>query len=572
MKISDKKARVVLAIVIFLSLAISSIFMMNKQGYHEDELLTYNLANSADILNTDGGWNSGDDFIDYLSVSDNDRFNYAQVYENQIIDASHPPFYYALVHTVCSFFPNVFSRYFAFSINVLAMTGILIMLYKIVKKISKNNFYSLIATGAFAFSIACTTMTIYLRMYATLTFFVLAMIYMNLKIYEKKNNAKLSDFLILGVITLFGTLTQYYFILFEALTALIMLVFKLKEKNIKELIKYIVTLALGSAVALCIYPYIITNVLGGNRGFGSMSISIDPITVVTYFTYKICTYIQVLAKDVFLNQIWLLVLCGVALIGFWIYLRFVKKEKLSKTAFMAFIPSVVYFVAISLVSPFNSDRYIMASLPMLVTMFVLALIKFTRVVGKDILTKAVPICLAITCAVGYMTVKPYYMYGVKTELYTPQTSRCLFVGTAMLEWNKSIDKLANYDETMIVQTADFSSTLAYELEIFAENRGVITNGKITEFMNGYMNNGSEKEKTDSMSKIISDSKLSKEKEITVYISRLADRDKVIDYITENTNFKQYDLISEDYGFEEFYNWYDYFVETESYCNVYRFYS
>ena len=484
MNISDKKSRIFLAIVIVLSLALSTAFMMNKQGYHEDELLTYNLANSANILKTDGEWNSGEELIDYLSVSDNDRFNYAQVYENQIIDASHPPFYYGLVHTVCSFFPNQFSRYFAFSINVLAMAGILIMLFKIVKKIPKNNLNALKAAGAFAFSIACTTMTIYLRMYAPLTFFVLAMIYMNLKIYESKNNARLSDFLILGLITLLGTLTQYYFILFEGLTALIMLVFKIKEKKIKDLIKYIVTLALGSAAALCVYPYIITNVIGGNRGFGSLSISVDPITVVTYFVYKICTYIQVLAKDVFLNQIWLLALCGAALIGFWVYLRFVRKEKLSRTAFMAFVPSLVYFVAISLVSPFNSDRYIMASLPMLVAMLVLALIKFTRVTGKKWLTTAVTICLALTCAVGYITVKPYYMYGVKTELYTPQTERCVFVGTAMLEWNKSIDKLANYKETMIVQTPDFSPTLADELEDFAEKRGVITNGKITEFMIG----------------------------------------------------------------------------------------
>ena len=571
MNISDKKSRIFLAVVIVLSLALSTVFMMNKQGYHEDELLTYNLANSANTLKTDGEWNSGADFIDYLSVSDGDRFNYEQVYENQIIDASHPPFYYGLVHTVCSLLPNQFSRYFAFSINVLAMAGILIMLFKIVKRITKNNLYALIATGAFAFSIACTTMTIYLRMYATLTFFVLSMIYMNLKIFERKNTAKFTDFLILGLITLLGTLTQYYFILFEGLTGLIMLVFQIKERNIKDLIKYIITAVLGSAAALCIYPYIITNVLGGNRGFGSLSISIDPITVVTYFAYKIGTYIQVLAKDVFLNQIWLLALCSAALIGFWIYLRFVRKEKLSRTAFMAFVPSLVYFVAISLVSPFNSDRYIMASLPMLVTIFVLALIKFTRVTGKKWLTTAVPICLAVTCAIGYITVKPYYMYGVKTELYTPQTDKCVFVGTAMLEWNKSIDKLANYDETMIVQTPDFSPTLANELEDFAEKRGVITNGKITEFMDGYMNNGSEKKKTDSMQAIKTDLKLANEKEITVYISRLADKDKVIKYITENTKFKNYDLISKDYSFDEFYNWYDYFVETESYCNVYKFY-
>ena len=108
----------------------------------------------------------------------------------------------------------------------------------------------------------------------------------------------------------------------------------------------------------------------------------------------------------------------------------------------------------------------------------------------------------------------------------------------MLEWNKSIDKLANYDETMIVQTADFSPALADELEDFAEKRGVITNGKITEFMDGYMNNGSERKRTDSMQAIKTDLKLANENEITVYISRLADKDKVIKYITENTKIQE----------------------------------
>ena len=71
----------------------------------------YNLANSSKQLNVDGGWNSPEDFNEYLAVSPDDRFDYAQVYENQIIDASHPPLYYALVHTVCSFFPGVFSKW-----------------------------------------------------------------------------------------------------------------------------------------------------------------------------------------------------------------------------------------------------------------------------------------------------------------------------------------------------------------------------------------------------------------------------------------------------------------------------
>lgn len=570
MKIENKKARIILAIIIVISLAISFVYLTTKQGYHEDELLTYNLANSSKQLNVDGGWNTPEDFNDYLTVDSNDRFDYAQVYENQIIDASHPPFYYALVHTVCSFFPESFSKYFAFSINVLAMIGILILLFKIGKKVTGNNLYALIGVGAYALSIACITTTIYLRMYATLTFFVLAFLYMSIKLYEKKNSIKLTDCLLLGVIVMLGTLTQYYFILFEGLIGLVFLVFKIKEKCGKDLIKYLLTALVASAVAMCIYPYIISNVIGGNRGLGSLDISIDFITVVTYVLYKIGTYIQVLAKDMFLNQIWLLGLCTVCAIGAGIYFRFVKKQKLSRKAIFVTVPAITFFIGISLVSPFNSDRYVMASLPLVSMIFAFAFIKIFNLIKNKKLHVILPISIVLASAIAFCTVTPYYLYG-KTNLYEPQTDNCVFVGTAMTEWNKCIDKLENYDNTMIVQTPSFDPNLGAELEKFATARGIVTNGKISVFADAYMNNGGEKAETDSMQAIKTDEKLNSLDSVTVYISRLADTQATLKYITDNTKFKNYDLIQADYSFDEFYNWYDYFVETESYCNVYRFY-
>ena len=73
MKLSNRSANIILAFIILISLCVSSIFMLTKQGYHEDELLTYNLANSSKELNTDG-WNSPEDFNEYLAVSDARRF------------------------------------------------------------------------------------------------------------------------------------------------------------------------------------------------------------------------------------------------------------------------------------------------------------------------------------------------------------------------------------------------------------------------------------------------------------------------------------------------------------------
>lgn len=569
MNLSNKMTRILVAVIIIISLGISTFYMTVKSGYHEDELLTYNLANSSKQLNTEG-WNTAEDFNEYIAAGEH-RFDYSNAYKNQVIDASHPPFYYFLVHTVCSFFPNVFSKYFAFIINVVMMGLSLILLFKIGKRVTDNNLYALIAMGGYALSIACVTMTFYLRMYCTLIFFTLAFLYLTLKIYDRKKDIKASDFILLFLNVLFGVLTQYYFILFAGLTGLVMLVFSIKERSIKSLLIYIGVSLLGFALALAYYPYIITNVLGGNRGLGSMSIDIDTVTIVTYIGYKLMTYVQILIKELFIGQGWLLILCALGALGFGIYFRFVKKKKLNRKCCFIIVPAVVYFSFISLISPFNSDRYVAASLPLISMLFSFAAIKIGELILNEKAKIAVPAIALIVSVLGFIIVKPYYVYNT-TSLNDVKTKNCVFIGTEVMEWNKCIDKFMKYDETMILKTGEMSKTLASELDSFAVKRGVVTNGKIGGFIDGYMQSGEkEEDKSDSLNVIKTDKKLKGLDEVTVYISRLADNKYVIDYITKNTDLKNYKLIESDKNFEEFYNWYDYFVETESYSNVYRFY-
>ena len=452
------------------------------------------------------------------------------------------------------------------------MTGALLMLFQIGKRVTNSNLYALLAVGGYALSIACITTTVYLRMYASLTFFVLAFISLTLRFYEKKNRVLVTDcFLLLPVVVL-GILTQYYFILCAGLTGLVYLVFSIKEKNIKSLMLYIATALVGAGLALAIYPHIIQNVLGGNRGFGSLNFSVDAITIVTYVFYKLGTYVQILTKDLFLNLLPLFIGSTVLVIAAGIFFRAAMRRKLSRKAWFVIIPAVVYFLGIALVSPFNSDRYVMASLPLIAMLYTFAFIRIFRFLFRsEKLQWIQPLVMAAALVIGLLTVQPYYLYG-KTNLYDAKTKDVVFVGTAMLEWNKCIDKFMNYDNIMIVQTAEMSRTLASELETFANDRGVVTNGKITAFADAYMNNGDvDRTGGDSLKNLGSDPRIAAEDEITVYISRLADSDAVIDSITKNTQLKNYELIQADYSFDEFYNWYDYFVETESYCNVYRFY-
>ena len=569
MKLSNKITGLILALIVVLSLGVSTLFMLQKQGYHEDELLTYNLANSSKQLEM-GEWSDVGDFTEYLAATEGHRFDYAQVVQNQIIDASHPPFYYALVHTVCSLFPGVFNRWLAYVINLVMMAISLLLLFRVGKRVTNNNLYALIAVGGYAFSIACVTTTVYLRMYATLTCFVLAFLALTLRIYDRGKKVKLTDMLMLLPAVTLGVLTQYYFILFAGLIGLVFLILSIRERCVKRLLIYAAVAIAGAGIALAIYPHIISNVLGGNRGLGSLEISVDAITIFTYVVYKLGTYMQLLAKDLFLNQVWFLALCTGLSLGAWVYFRFVRKEKMPRRGLFIFVPAVVYFFFIALVSPFNSDRYVMASLPLISMLFSFVFIRVFKLIPIKKLRLIQPACVLVASVIGLLTVTPYYLYG-KTNLYDPQTENCVFVGTAMLEWNKCIDKFMLYDGTMIVQTSKMSPTLGDELEEFATNRGVVTNGKINAFAAAYMNNGDvERTEGDSLTKLATDKKLRELDEVTVYISRLADREAVIDYITNNTRFKNYELIQADYDFEDFYNWYDYFVETESYCNVYVF--
>ena len=207
MKLSNRTSRVILAVMIVLSLGVSVFYMSLKAGYHEDELLTYNLANSSKQLAL-GDWSTPQDMNEYLAVTPEHRFDYRQVVDNQIIDASHPPFYYAIVHTVCSFFPGVFSKWLAFVINLVMMTGSLIMLYKIGKRVTDTNLYALIAVGGYALSISCITSTIYLRMYSSLMFFVLAFIHITLWFCDMKNTVGWKHCLVMLPVVTLGILTQ----------------------------------------------------------------------------------------------------------------------------------------------------------------------------------------------------------------------------------------------------------------------------------------------------------------------------------------------------------------------------
>lgn len=241
-----------------------------------DELWSYGLSNSyyqphmyarfdVDDWDEYNHWNDGSLFRDYLTVQEGERFEYGSVYYNQKYDV-HPPLYYYILHTICSVFPNSFSPWYAFSINVLSFAISQIFLYLCVVKISKSKFLGLCTCALWGFSSGAITCGIYLRMYVLLMAFTLAYTYFNLKLiydgFSKKTMATLC------VITYLGSLVQYFFIIYAGVMAACMCVYYLIKKKPKIMLAYGAALLASVGLAVLSFVPMVSHMLEKNDTMG----------------------------------------------------------------------------------------------------------------------------------------------------------------------------------------------------------------------------------------------------------------------------------------------------------------
>ena len=144
-QLSQKKAYIILTLIILTALMLYTYFFFaKKKGYDSDEIYSYSLANSyfKPFLDESDNWNmnyvsevipyletwiNGSVLHDYITVQNGEQFSYSSVWYNQSKDV-HPPFYYAVLHTICSFFPDIYSPWFSLSLNYLSVILVMILL------------------------------------------------------------------------------------------------------------------------------------------------------------------------------------------------------------------------------------------------------------------------------------------------------------------------------------------------------------------------------------------------------------------------------------------------------------
>ncbi|MDD3413378.1 MAG: hypothetical protein PHY47_05200 [Lachnospiraceae bacterium] len=354
--LKNKKNGCIMGVIMVLSVIIMIYYGNHKEYLYYDEVLSYTAANNPTGLSfkfQPNTWYQGYDFVKPLTVQAGHRFDYAMVWANQASD-THPPFYHTLLHTICSFFPGVFSKWFALSINIVALLIIEIIVYKIATLIFKNNkWLPFITVMAYIGSIAVITQMMFLRMYMVQQIFTSLALLLHIKFFNEKIKNK-SFFIALFITTILGALTQYYYLLFAFFLAVYFCIYLLFTSHIKEVLGYAITMLGSMTTAFLIFPATIKHLFGGEVG----STAVDNIFGLNRVKERLLTIYVEINKEVFGSNFKLFLFIIVC----FVIVKIVKKQfRINSSDVliggMFLFIALSYYIVVSMITPYLCDRY-----------------------------------------------------------------------------------------------------------------------------------------------------------------------------------------------------------------------
>lgn len=311
MGINYKKNRIysfLFLLVWCLQMLTAVYFCCQKQGFHEDEFYTYySTARTNGLFVEDGAWMEREDYFNEFVVLKGQRFQYGLVRLVQSWDV-HPPVYYWIFHTVCSFFPGRFSKWFGLGINLAAFGLSLFLLRILAMKITgRNEKLSLLVCLFYGFTPAVMSSVVFIRMYALLVVFVYLCAILHIGVLEREGKESVPSaekncekaarshadglsfrkFLLpLMVVTYLGFLTQYYYFIFLFFMGFAFCLYLLwRDRNLWNCIRYGGSQAVVFVLAYLTYPSWPGQMFRGQRGAQATSNFFDVSNTLTRISF-----------------------------------------------------------------------------------------------------------------------------------------------------------------------------------------------------------------------------------------------------------------------------------------------
>lgn len=334
-----------------------------KKDYNLDEIFTYGLSNHQYVDTTEmrviEGQKyepAGNAWYDYMVVQPQGRFDYANVWKNQTEDV-HPILYYVLVHTISSFFPLRFGRWFAGIVNAVFFALTLYVARKIVYSFFQDK------RSVFVFSlhfILCGGMIVavrFFRMYIMAMFFVTWITWLFICLYKSLHNGTASRglYVKIGFAAMLGGLTHYYFLVYLVLLCVVYGLLILSEKRLGDFGRLVGCMAAAAVGTIAVFPAMLRHFFVSDRGKQSIQGFMD--NTVSNYAEDLSDYMGFLNEYLFGGIIWLLILILLVVVAVK-KIHFRISRPLLGEILLLVIPAAFYFLMISRIAVYNTDRYI----------------------------------------------------------------------------------------------------------------------------------------------------------------------------------------------------------------------
>lgn len=392
------------SIIYYVIFSLLMIIVLHKKvAFHIDEYLSYGLANAVNqgAIAIDWGISYDSNAIDrlfsnYLSADSNARFNFSNVWNNQAMDV-HPPLFYAVLHTISSFFPETFSPWYAGAINIIFALLTLYILRKLSNDLFQASFFTNILSITFILSAEILSATSFFRMYIVALFFVTLLTYIFVTMID--NNSNWKNYFFLFITSVLCALTHYYCVVYLVFICLVYGVWLLTQKTWKPLFTFIGTMALAGATAIAIFPAMLQHVFSGYRGTNS----IDNLTNTSINDYieRLTTFYEIFNQKLLGGMLPFIVILLIIIIilshttSIFKHSVVINKPIILKWC-LIIIPSLLYFFLIAKIAVYNSERYMV---PIYATTFLSFIGILFYITKKVCPLSAQNICLIIICIV-----------------------------------------------------------------------------------------------------------------------------------------------------------------------------
>ena len=269
-----------LLLVIIVQLAVILHYTFERQNLFVDEVWTFNTANhyyfpflfqsTEPYLNQ---WLPASFWVNSVVVDPDHTFSYDSVFYNMSLD-NQPPFYFMVIHTICSLFPGEFSRWFGIVPNLLFFVLGQLTLYMIGLKLFGKNATALGLCLLYGSCWGTINNVMLIRMYTMLTFFAILTYWVHLQMIEEVKEFKEQQFskktlILVFIISVFGFLTHYFFLVYASymfLGTVLLLLFYHRTHMIK---RYFFTLLGALLSCVLINPCIPAQFIGTTGEHGS---------------------------------------------------------------------------------------------------------------------------------------------------------------------------------------------------------------------------------------------------------------------------------------------------------------